>query len=89
MTDANFPDIPDELKEAHEDCSDHRAEIEASEEYGCFYCAAVYPVEDVEETIDPDLVVCGHCGIDAVLPGSVDERYTDEEFLERMAEHWF
>jgi len=77
----------DVLKSTHYDCSLHRTLVEKSKLVGCFYCQAKFPPSEITKWIDDDATaLCPRCGIDAVLPDSVD---LSEEFLRTMHDYWF
>ena len=86
---------------AHSHSSVHRAEIEASEACGCFYCMSVFPPTEITEWVDwpPDTpddlelaagttALCPRCGIDSVI-GSASGYPLTVEFLSAMHSHWF
>ena len=76
--------------EAHERCSNHRSEIEASRLAGCFFCCAVYPPSQIEEWIDDDTTaVCPKCGIDSVVGDASGYPVDDGKFLKEMNGIWF
>lgn len=78
---------PSDLASAHRDASLHRALVGRSKALGCFYCLRTFPPSAVEEWIDDgETALCPHCGIDAVLPDSVD---LSEAFLKAMNSRWF
>ena len=74
---------------AHKHSIRHRAEVEASEICGCFYCQSTYPPTEIVEWIDDgQTALCPRCPVDAVL-GSASGLPITREFLERMHERWF
>ena len=74
---------------AHSFCKNHRAQIEASDRCGCFYCLSVFSPADITEWVDLDTTaLCPRCGIDSVI-GSASGAPVDSAFLSRMNEHWF
>ena len=74
---------------AHGFSSLHRAQIEASDICGCFYCLAVFPPERIVEWVDSDrTALCPKCGIDSVV-GSESGVPLTPEFLSQMRHHWF
>lgn len=82
-----MPD-PDHVR-AHEQCSNHRAEVEASEACGCFYCLEVFPPTEIGSWWDDgQTAVCPRCGIDSVI-GSASGFPITVEFLRAMHAHWF
>ena len=53
---------------AHEHCSLHRVELEASPVCGCFYCQAIFPPGEITQWIDDEqTALCPKCDIDAVI----------------------
>jgi hypothetical protein len=80
---------PHDLAAAHKHCIRHRAEIEASEICGCFYCLSTFaPTAIVEWIDDGQTALCPRCPVDAVL-GSASGFPITREFLELMHERWF
>jgi len=83
-----------DLKEAHKHSANHRAEIQASEVCGCFYCRATFKPAEILEWVDEDrdgvgtTALCPRCGIDSVI-GSASGISLDEELLRRMRKYWF
>ena len=81
------------MRQLHSFSSDHRREIEASEQVGCFYCSSVYDPKAIEEWVDEaedgngTTALCAKCGIDSVLPGTKVE--LSPEVLADMREFWF
>lgn len=74
---------------AHKCSSRHRAQIEQSEQCGCFHCLTVFTPNAIEEWIDDDdTAMCPRCGIDSVI-GSASGNPIEREFLARMRAHWF
>ena len=82
--------MPDShLELAHKHSSQHRAELEASEVCGCFYCMSTFPLTEITVWIDDgQTALCPRCPVDAVL-GSASSLPITREFLERMHERWF
>lgn len=76
--------------EAHERCSKHRAEIEASQVAGCFYCCETYPPSAIDEWVDDDeTAMCPKCGIDSVIGDSSGFPAGSRDFLKHMNSVWF
>ena len=86
---------------AHANSSAHRAEIEASELCGCFYCKSVFKPTEISKWVDwprdtPEglesasgtTALCPRCGIDSVI-GSASGYPLTVEFLSEMHRHWF
>ena len=75
------------LESTHHDSSHHRALVERSKLVGCFYCLRTFPPAEIREWIDNgETALCPHCGIDSVLPDSVD---LSDEFRKAMHHYWF
>lgn len=47
--------------------------INGSQVVGCYSCQKLFKPDEIKEWVDRELdtAVCPHCGVDAVLPGSV------------------
>ena len=81
--------LPMDLISAHQLCKNHRAQIEASDRCGCFYCLSVFSSAKITEWVDLDTTaLCPKCGIDSVI-GSASSAPVNPEFLSKMNEHWF
>jgi len=84
---------PDHIR-AHRHSIRHRAEVEASESCGCFYCLTIFVPAGITAWIDKDFqgvgqtALCPHCGIDSVV-GSESGYPITAEFLTTMKNHWF
>lgn len=77
----------DVLMSTHFDCSLHRALVEKSKLIACFHCLRRFPPSEITEWIDgSETALCPYCGIDAVLPDSVD---LSDELLDAMYDYWF
>jgi hypothetical protein len=92
---------PPNIEAAHRHSIRHRAELEASESCGCFFCLAIFPPAEITEWIDAprgtpaeleealgQTALCPRCGIDSVI-GSASGYPITAEFLRRMEAHWF
>lgn len=96
MSDADLPRPPrldpHEARDpvaAHRYSIRHRAQLEASEACGCFYCLRTYPPMAIEEwTDDGDTALCPKCGIDAVIGDACGAPVT-RDFLREMKSVWF
>ena len=74
---------------AHKHASQHRAEVEASERCGCFFCFRTFAPSTIKEWCDnKQTALCPHCGVDAVL-GSGSTHRLDDTFLRKMHKHYF
>ena len=85
------------LLSAHAHCAIHRAEVEASQSCGCFYCCEVYPPAEISEWIEDafrdgrrgETALCPRCGIDSVLGDKSGLPITDADFLKAMNRYFF
>jgi hypothetical protein len=88
------------LRDAHKHCSNHRAELEASKDCGCFYCLKVYGHEEIEDWLeeatgdfanqrDSWTAFCPKCAIDSVIGDASGFPVSDPAFLDAMHEFWF
>ena len=86
--------FPEDVRKAHEHCSNHRAELMASTQCGCFHCCALFSPSEILDWVDEDdsgagrTALCPKCGIDSVIGDRVGYRLSDV-FLRRMHKHWF
>jgi hypothetical protein len=81
--------FPADVREAHQHSSQHRDEILASAQCGCFHCCAAFPPEQIVEWTDDDgTAVCPRCGIDSVI-GDRSGFPVSRAFLSSMRAHWF
>jgi hypothetical protein len=75
--------------EAHKHASQHRAELEASANCGCFFCFRKFPPASIKTWIDANqTALCPMCGVDSVL-GSASTHRLDDAFLRLMHQHFF
>lgn len=75
--------------DAHRFASKHRAQVESSDQCGCFYCLQTFsPSAITQWTDDQQTALCPQCGIDAVL-GSASGAPLTPAFLRKMHSHWF
>ena len=81
----------------HDQCGWHEEAILNSQNCGCFYCLSIFKPNDIVEWIDePEdcprgpgkTAVCPNCGIDAVLPDTINYDL-NIEFLEMMQIRFF
>ena len=90
-----------DLERAHERSIRHRAEIEASDVCGCFYCRATFAPREITAWTDwPDgtpegeedrhgqTALCPRCGIDSVIGSAAGYPITGD-FLKAMNVRWF
>jgi hypothetical protein len=86
--------FPEAVREAHNHCSSHLAEINASDLCGCFYCCSVFPPSEIVDWCDADVfeigqtALCPRCGVDAVIGSSSGIPIT-LQFLQTMRSYWF
>lgn len=74
---------------AHVHASKHRAEVEASERCGCFFCFRTFAPASIKAWIDANqTALCPACGMDAVLGNAAAQRI-DDAFLRGMHRHYF
>ena len=81
------------LSFAHKHCFQHRAELEANEICGYFYCLSTFPPAAIKEWIKRwikggQTALCPNCSVDAVL-GSASGLPITQKFLKLMHEQWF
>jgi L-amino acid N-acyltransferase YncA len=76
--------------EAHEHSSNHRAEIDASDVVGCFYCCEIYSPSMIDAWVDDNgTAMCPKCGIDSVIGTASGFPAGDRNFLKQMNAIWF
>jgi hypothetical protein len=86
--------FPERIQEAHKHSHNHRAEIEASELCGCFYCCSTFKPSAIDIWIDENdagigqTAMCPRCPIDSVI-GSASGFPIEVEFLKEMKRYWF
>ncbi|HEX5958898.1 MAG TPA: cytoplasmic protein [Hyphomicrobiaceae bacterium] len=79
----------DPVADAHVHPIRHRAEIDASETCGCFYCASTFSREEIKRRIgDEGTALCPRCGIDSVV-GDASGYEVSKPFLSQMHSAWF
>lgn len=91
---AHIAQFPAPIREAHAHSAEHRAEIEASDICGCFYCVATFAPNAIHDWVDADdrgkgqTALCPRCGIDSVI-GSRSGFPITSAFLSEMRRYWF
>jgi ssDNA-binding Zn-finger/Zn-ribbon topoisomerase 1 len=86
--------FPDDIREAYEHTSNHRAEILKSNSVGCFYCCKVFPKSQIVKWLDEDkagvgqTARCPKCGVDSLI-GDAAGYVLNTSFLEKMKSYWF
>lgn len=89
-----------DLLAAHRHSMNHRAEVEASKQCGCFHCLQTFPSEeitawtgwDMDKLDDPEAennltALCPRCGAESVI-GDKSGYVLDMQFLAMMNEAW-
>jgi hypothetical protein len=90
-----------DLLAANRHTSNNRAEIEASQVCGCFYCEKMFPPTEIvawggldvssfddPESLNAGTALCPHCGSESVI-GDKSGYGINADFLGRMHEAWF
>lgn len=80
-----------DLESAHKYCSDNKAQLEAEQKCGCFYCRKIFPSSEIKDWIKEGTsgtALCPYCGIDAVIGENTGYAITDD-FLHKMHLRWF
>jgi len=81
--------MAEDLELAHKKSSRHRAQIEASDKCGCFYCQKTFDPQKITDWVDNnDTALCPYCGIDSVI-GNASGYAIEEVFLQKMHQYWF
>lgn len=74
--------------DAHKHASLHRAELEASERCGCFFCFRTFAPSSIKAWSEGNqTALCPGCGVDAVLGASAISIH--DKFLRQMHQHFF
>lgn len=90
-----------DLLSANRHTTNNRAEIEASQVCGCFYCMQIFPPAEIvawagldassfddHEALNEGTALCPKCGSESVIGDKSGYRITPD-FLGRMHEAWF
>ena len=86
-----------DFNKLHDDCGWHEDAILKSKICGCFYCLSIFSPNEIKEWIEePEdcprgpgkTAVCPKCGIDSVLPDTIQYKI-NKEFLAKMQEEFF
>ena len=86
--------MPVDVRGAHRHSSNHRSEILASSNCGCFYCRSTFPPTAILDWVDEDpngvgqTALCPRCGIDSVI-GDLAGYALSLQFLADMQAYWF
>ena len=77
------------LNKLHSYASNNKELIMKANRVHCFYCKSNISYKDIKEYIDNDSTgICPYCGVDSLLPDSMDE-LIDEEIINDMNRYWF
>jgi hypothetical protein len=81
--------------DGHQHSANHRAEIQASSNCGCFYCRHTFAPAEIVEWVDElepgaerQTALCPRCGVDSVI-GDKSGLPITIEFLTSMHGVWF
>lgn len=86
-----------DFDKVHDQCGWHEEAILSSTKCGCFHCLSIFPPDKIIQWIDePEdcgkgrgkTAVCPNCGIDSVLPDTIDYELT-QKFLKMMRDKFF
>ena len=78
-----------QLERLHTYCTHNKSLVEKSTICYCFYCKSTVDARDIDEFIDSEqTALCPKCGIDAIIPDSIDEPI-DETIISEMHAYWF
>ena len=78
-----------QLQKLHTYCSHNRNNIMLADKCYCFHCKMAMDHEEIVDYIDNgQTALCPKCGIDAIIPDSIDESL-DDEIIAQMHEYWF
>ena len=76
------------LEILHAKSSNNRELVKASEKCYCFYCKSSMNSSEITNYLADGTALCPHCGIDSVIPDSINEPI-NEELISQMNEYWF
>ena len=77
------------LKKLHTYSTHNRSNIAAANKCYCFHCKAVMKSREILRFADDgQTAICPKCGIDSILPDSIDEPL-DTKIIAEMHEYWF
>ena len=86
-----------DYKKIHDSCGWHEKEILRSSVCGCFHCISLFTPAEISEWIDePEdcprgkgrTALCPKCGIDSVLPDTIDGGLTLDLLKEMNGEYF-
>ena len=78
--------------EAHKFSINHKRDLEKDVKCGCFYCLEIFDPKEITEWIEDTsgTAICPYCGIDSVIPESIDGEYElTQEILQEMNQRFF
>ena len=77
------------LEALHRQSSGHRRELEQATRCGCFYCQRVFHPSEIQIWCDSETTaLCPHCGIDSVVPETINQQLT-ADLMREMHTYWF
>ena len=77
------------LKKLHTYSTHNKSMVEKSDKCYCFHCQKSFDKNEITDYTDNGkTAICPHCGIDSVLPDSIDEDI-DEKIISEMNKYWF
>lgn len=77
------------IEKTHAYCKNNKELIIKANKCYCFHCKKIMESNEVVSFIDnKDTALCPYCGVDAIIPDSIDEKI-DEELIEDMNKYWF
>ena len=77
------------MERLHAYASHNKKMIGKSNKCYCFYCKSVFENGEVETYLaEEKTALCPKCGIDSVIPDSIDEKI-DEAIISEMHDYWF
>lgn len=78
-----------QLKRLHTYSSHNKSQIAAANTCYCFYCKRRISKDDIKDyTDDGQTAICPACGVDAIIPDSIEEPL-DDAVISEMNEYWF
>lgn len=78
-----------QLKRLHAYSSHNQNLIATANQCYCFYCKRSMNKNDIKDyTDDGQTAICPTCGVDAIIPDSIEESL-DDAVIQEMNEYWF
>lgn len=78
-----------QLKRLHAYSSHNKQLIDVSNKCYCFYCRSCMKQSEIKEYIDNgQTAICPNCGIDSIIPDSIEET-VDKKIISEMNAYWF